>query len=825
MPVQEVLIKFKADTSEIAAATKDIESNLRKADNINIEPVSEDAVSNVKEVSKGLSDLGKAADTTTTKTKSLKAQLKEMKAELAALELAGKTNTKQFRETAAAAGALEDQIGDINSRVKALASDTPKLDALISGATGIAGGFSVAQGAVALFGDENEELNKALLKVQATMAITNGLQAVAQTLNKDSAFSVIGLGKAQLFLNTAMNAFPLVFIVTALAAVAGGLFLLFTNQSKAADGLVNFTEKIGLAGRAALAFATLGLSEVTLGIAKLSQMMRSTEDVAHEAMLNVADAFLDSSQKQIDSILKTREAITGRYDLEIRLAKASGKDTEDIERKKLEFIIKSLDQEYAIRLAQAERVRQTLIDNGAGATAALKRITDQQAQNTKKALQTEKDNLLVFNAEQLKADEDAAKERADKAKEGREKAFNDKIAALELEKKEAEKLVLETATTEEEANDMRNQNNIDFINKRIEILKEFGKGIIDEEIALLNGVQKIEDDAIAKRLKSEEKQKELQEKLTQQTKDADAIALEVMEEGAEKQKALRIKQFEDKILELETQGVLTAELEKKLQEKLFEELREIDEKEAKDRNDRLIKEIEQRKKLIDAGIKTFEDGISIISDLITLSNLDAAQAAEFQKTLAVFQVGLDLAKSLATVISSATTAAAATGPLAPITLAGYIASGVAAITGAFVQVKAIFDAPVPKPAAKGEERVTGGRKGVDSVLYNLMPDERVLTAETNMKYWDELHAMHMGSDYFDKLVNMKYVQPAVQEILSNSNSGGGMNNGIMGSLMLNGKWKGQNIVGALNQGAKQNKKQHKEMMEALKPKRISKRRF
>lgn len=824
MPVQEVLIKFKADTSEIAAATKDIESNLRKADNINIEPVSEDAVSNVKEVSKGLSDLGKAADTTTTKTKSLKAQLKEMKAELAALELAGKTNTKQFRETAAAAGALEDQIGDINSRVKALASDTPKLDALISAATGIAGGFSVAQGAIALFGEENEELNKALLKVQAAMAITNGLQAVAQTLNKDSAFSVIGLGKAQLFLNTAMNAFPLVFIVTALAAVAGGLFLLFTNQSKAADGLVNFTEKIGLAGRAALAFATLGLSEVTLGIAKLSQMMRDTEDVAHEAMLNVTDAFLDSSQSQIDSIRKTREEVTGRYDLEIRLAKAAGKDTEDIERRKLEFIIKSLDQEYALRLEQAERVKQTLVGSGSAVTA-VKRINDQQVADLKKSLQEEKDNLLVFNAEQLKADEDAAKERADKAKEGREKAFNDKIAALELEKKEAEKLVLETATTEEEANDMRNQNNIDFINKRIEILREFGKGIIDEEIALLNGVQKIEDDAIAKRLKSEEKQKELQEKLTQQTKDADAIALEVMEEGAEKQKAFRIKQFEDKILELETQGVLTAELEKKLQEKLFEELREIDEKEAKDRNDRLIKEIEQRKKLIDAGIKTFEDGISIISDLITLSNLDAAQAAEFQKTLAVFQVGLDLAKSLATVISSATTAAAATGPLAPFTLAGYIASGVAAITGAFVQVKAIFDAPTPKPAAKGDEFVTGGTWGKDSVLYNLMPGERVVTTGTNDKYWDELHAMHMGSDYFDKLVNMKYVQPAVQEILSNGNSSGGMNNGIMGSLMLNGKWKGQNIVGALNQGAKQNKKQHKEMMEALKPKRISKRRF
>ena len=81
--------------------------------------------------------------------------------------------------------------------------------------------------------------------------------------------------------------------------------------------------------------------------------------------------------------------------------------------------------------------------------------------------------------------------------------------------------------------------------------------------------------------------------------------------------------------------------------------------------------------------------------------------------------------------------------------------------------------------------------------------------------------MHNG--YYDQLISMKYIQPAIQDAMSNS---GGMNNNIMGSIMLNGgKWKGQNIVGVLNQSAKQQKKQHKEMVEVLKPRRNNLRKF
>lgn len=117
------------------------------------------------------------------KVVSLKSQLKQMKAELAS----GKLDNEAFNKLAAEAGALEDRIGDVNQRVKNLASDSQKLDGFISITQGIVGGFAAVQGITALVGDENEDLQKTMVKLQAAMSALSGIQAVANTLNKDSA--------------------------------------------------------------------------------------------------------------------------------------------------------------------------------------------------------------------------------------------------------------------------------------------------------------------------------------------------------------------------------------------------------------------------------------------------------------------------------------------------------------------------------------------------------------------------------------------------------------------------------------------------------------
>ena len=91
---------------------------------------------------------------------------------------------------------------------------------MIAGLSGVAGAFSAAQGAVALFAGENENLQKIMLKVQALMSITMGLQQVANALNKDSAFMLVTVAKAKELLAVATNKLSVALGISTVAAKA-----------------------------------------------------------------------------------------------------------------------------------------------------------------------------------------------------------------------------------------------------------------------------------------------------------------------------------------------------------------------------------------------------------------------------------------------------------------------------------------------------------------------------------------------------------------------------------------------------------------------------
>ena len=105
--------------------------------------------------------------------------------------------TDEYREMSAELGRLQDIQGDIQAQGSILSNDQAQFQGIITGLNGVVGGFTAAQGAVALFAGENENLQKIMLKVQSLMSITMGLQQVSATLNKDSAFSLITLNKAK----------------------------------------------------------------------------------------------------------------------------------------------------------------------------------------------------------------------------------------------------------------------------------------------------------------------------------------------------------------------------------------------------------------------------------------------------------------------------------------------------------------------------------------------------------------------------------------------------------------------------------------------------
>lgn len=125
---------------------------------------------------------------------SLRRQIRALKEEMQLLVAEGiDEQSEAYKKLAAELGRLTDIQGDVQQQASVLANDEQQIAGVVQGLSGLTGAFSAAQGAVGLFAGENEELNKVMLKVQSLMAITMGLQQVQQTLNKDSAFSLVTL--------------------------------------------------------------------------------------------------------------------------------------------------------------------------------------------------------------------------------------------------------------------------------------------------------------------------------------------------------------------------------------------------------------------------------------------------------------------------------------------------------------------------------------------------------------------------------------------------------------------------------------------------------
>lgn len=103
--------------------------------------------------------------------------------------------SKEAVEAAKRVAVLKDAIGDARTMTDAFNPDA-KFKALASSLAGVAGGFSAVQGIMAIFGKENKNVEAALLKVNAAMALSQGLNALGDSIDS---FKTLG---AQIRLST-----------------------------------------------------------------------------------------------------------------------------------------------------------------------------------------------------------------------------------------------------------------------------------------------------------------------------------------------------------------------------------------------------------------------------------------------------------------------------------------------------------------------------------------------------------------------------------------------------------------------------------------------
>lgn len=215
---------------------------------------------------------------------SLRQRMRELKMELVEMEAQGLRGTEQYRATQEEVAKLTDAWGDAQAQANILANDQRGMQGLISGLSGVAGAFSAAQGAVGLFGDANEDLQKIMVKVQSLMAITMGLQQVQATLNKDSAFSLVTLNGLKewwnklLAVGTAEQAAETVAteanaVAAASSAAANEAEALAKEQVSGASGVAATTEGVDAAAKGTNAAAATAGTAANISLAGAFRMV------------------------------------------------------------------------------------------------------------------------------------------------------------------------------------------------------------------------------------------------------------------------------------------------------------------------------------------------------------------------------------------------------------------------------------------------------------------------------------------------------------------------------------------------------------------------
>ena len=296
----------------------------------------------LKEAGVSMDEFSAALTKANTPTKTLKQELKELKEALAQAKVNGKDVGAEFEAMRARAGALSDAIGDANREIKNAGSDTRHLDNVVGSISALAGGFAAAQGAAALFGSEDENLQKTLVKVTGAMALAQGVQQfynatlkegslakladTIQTGAQSAAMTVYtfvtnGATVATKLLRGALVATGIGAVVVLIASLAGAfsdmgdeektakeitddLTEAFERQSKAVEDLnklIDFNTKIRLEKLKQAGASEKKLNEVE-GLSRLKQIanLRDNEKKAFEARQNAVKDFQDKFNKKFE---------------------------------------------------------------------------------------------------------------------------------------------------------------------------------------------------------------------------------------------------------------------------------------------------------------------------------------------------------------------------------------------------------------------------------------------------------------------------------------------------------------------------------------------
>ena len=330
-----------ADYRRYTEAAKNIQSEITLREKLINE--AQASADQLLQEEKALKKQKEAAEKNVSTQISLRTQLRNVREELALLEANGQRGTEAFKKLQQEAGRLTDAIGDATTQARIFSHDNRGLQGMISGLSGVVGAFSAAQGAVALFAGENENLQKVMLKVQSLMSITIGLQQVANTINKDSAFMLTTVAKAKELLAAATNKLTIALggstiaakalmatltlgLSVAITVIIAALSKLQSKQAEAKKAQEEFNKKVSeAAGKPVAAYRALQTEWISLSgsLKEREKWVQNNADKFKELGFSVRDAkeaeelLVSNSSKFVEAMmLRAKAAATSELAIE-----------------------------------------------------------------------------------------------------------------------------------------------------------------------------------------------------------------------------------------------------------------------------------------------------------------------------------------------------------------------------------------------------------------------------------------------------------------------------------------------------------------------------
>ena len=406
-------------------------------------------------------------DQTAKSVGNLKTQLRQAQNEVNELSKKFGATSEQAVQAAKRAAELKDAIGDAKALTDAFNPDA-KFKALTSTLGGVAGGFSAVQGAVGLLGSESQSVEKAILKVQSAMAISQGVQAIGESVDSFKQLGAVirattlyqkalaGATAVQTFvMNGATLAAKLLrgaLIATGVGALVVGVGLLIANFDKVKKVVMNLIPGLSAIGDVVMSI----VNTVTDFIGVTSEAGRSIDKMVSDSQktLRKNQDFLDTQGDKYDEY--TKRKIQANIDYAAKVKEVADDETRT-EAEKLKYL-KGLRDKADREILQADK--------------------DRQIEKDKKAKEAQD---KINEAEKTRKEKE--KENAQKAKDASDKELAEKNEFIyKVNEAEIEQKILEKEQADERILEMQNEfarvEQVETLNaeKQLEIEKSIADG-------------------------------------------------------------------------------------------------------------------------------------------------------------------------------------------------------------------------------------------------------------------------------------------------------------------------------------------------------------